>query len=232
MRVKFTNIDLGDIPRTLDKINIVASDFFIDKIKGELINFQSIEIDEKEAVSYLGTPVYDTFTFGNLSDRSKNSYINILGERVTFDPLIIYQSILTVSRTKNIVSTQPTGKNGTIKQYINAGDYSISMQGRVSGVYDNAKGEWVSGSQKFPEESAAIIKSICDVNANIEVSSKFLQLFGITKVVITDQNIYQREGIRNEQMFDISMLSDDDAILEFEEEEVEDSEFLKNILGL
>lgn len=219
--IKFTNIDLNDIPRSLDKINSELA------FKGAVT-----EIDEKEAVSYLGTPVFDTFSFGNLSDRTKNSYINILGERVEFDPIVIYQSILTISRTKNIISTQPTGKDGTIKQYINAGDYSITMQGRISGVYDNDKGEWVSGSQKFPEESAAIIKNICDVNANIEVSSKFLQLFGITKVVITDQNLFQREGIRNEQMFEINMLSDEDAILEFSEEDVEDTEFLKSILGI
>lgn len=231
---RFTNIDPRDIPRSVAKINFVASDLAINQLKSAIAfrGQRGFDTDDYDAVSYLGTAVFDTFTFGNITDRSQNAYINILGERTEFDPIVIYQAILTVTRTKNIVNTQPNGKNGTIKQYISAGDYLITLQGRVSGVYDNETAEWNYSSRKFPQEGASIIKNICDVNANIEVSSNFLQLFGITKVVITDQNLYQREGIRNEQMFEINMLSDEDVILEFTEEDVEDTEFLKSILGL
>jgi hypothetical protein len=70
-----------------------------------------------------------------------------------------------------------------------------------------------------------------NVNTNIDVSSSFLQLFGITKAVITDYSFTQREGNRNEQVFDINMLSDTTTILDFTEEDAADDIFLKSVLN-
>jgi len=235
-QIKFTNIDLGDIPRTAQKITFVASDLGVSKLKTELAfrditNYKDSAKDDTDTVSYLGTPVYDTFSFGNLTDKEKNSYINILGQRVTFKPFVIYQGILTVTQTRNIVSTQIQGRNGTLKQYISAGDFIINLTGRISGKYNFDTNQWVSYSNKFPETETKALIDICNVNTNIDVSSSFLQLFGITKAVITDYSFTQREGNRNEQVFDINMLSDTTTILDFTEEDAADDIFLKSVLN-
>lgn len=231
--IKFTNIDLADIPRSLRNYTFVASDLALSGVKTlAAFNNTSYQNDEPEATSMLGTPVYDTITLGNLSDKSQNNYINILGEQTSFDPIRIHNAILEVSVTKNIVSSQPNGRNGTIKQYISRGDFSVTLNGRVAGLYDNETAKWTTNSNKFPQAGVKTIADICDVNANIDVSSFFLQeIFGITQVVIIDYNFFQREGYRNEQMFMIDMLSDSDTVLEFTEEEAQDNEFLNFILG-
>lgn len=237
-QIKFTNIDLRDLPRTVDKVNFVVSDLGISLAKtalafNDIQRYQQSELDEPEAMSYLGTPVYDTFTFGNLTDTSENSYINILGERTEFSPIRIYNAILSVSQTKNIVSQAIQGRNGTIKQYISEGDFVISLNGKVSGVYNTANNTWDYNSRKFPETGTKAIKDICAVNANIDVSSAFLQqVFDITNVVITDYSFTQREGNRNEQMFNVNMLSDSDTLLEFTEEQANDQDFLNDLLNV
>lgn len=237
-KIKFTNIDLSDIPRAIQGATFVSSDLGVSAIKSNIAFknvalYEQSQADSSDAKSYLGTPVFDTITLGNLSNKSQNSYIDILGEQKTFEPIRIYNAILEVTQTKNIINTPIQGRNGTIKQYISDGDFLITLNGRVSGVYDNVTGQWSYDSKKFPQQGVKSIIDICKVNANISVSSFFLyELFGITDVVITDYSFFQREGNRNEQLFTINMLSDSDAILEFTEEQVNESEFLNTILNV
>lgn len=188
-------------------------------------------------ISPLGTLVYDSITLGSTIDKSKNNYLNILGEKVSYNPLKFLQVLVDVSMTKNIVSTQIQGAEGTQKQYISKGDYSILISGTISGKYSQGTDTWVSSKgvspNYFPEDELKTFVAICDAGYQIPIHSIFLNdIYGITHVVITDYNTPQVEGGRNNQSFEINCLSDKGSVLDFTEEQVKDSEKLKNILGV
>ena len=56
---------------------------------------------------------------------------NSQGERV-----VMNDAVVAISRSKNIVSTQLVGMNGTVKEYINDGDYNLNIVVGVAAVRD------------------------------------------------------------------------------------------------
>ena len=147
------------------------------------------------------------------------------------------QVLLDVSGTNNVVSQPIQGRNGTIKQYISQGDFSITIRGTISGRYDQSKKKWESprtlGINYHPKEELKLLYDICKAGYSIPIISNYLNdIAGIDNIVITDYNTPQREGGRYSQVFEINALSDKEVILEFTEEQVNDSEQLRTILGL
>jgi len=196
-----------------------------------------LELDTPIDVSYLGTPIYDNITFGSLQDKTANNYLDITGKKQTFTPLRLNEVLIDASMTKNVSSSVVRGRNGTIKQYISRGDFSILISGKISGQYDEITGKW-SSSRKlkgnyFPEKEMQILVEIGNAGYAIPISSSYLNnICGVDSIVITDYRLTQTEGGRYSQNFEINCLSDKDAILTFTEEEVNDSEKLNTILGL
>lgn len=187
--------------------------------------------DEVELQSYLGTPIYDTVTFGYLKDKSRNNYIDQFGNTISFDPLRLTEVIISVQQTKNIVATPIAGRNGTIKQYVSDGDYIINVTGSISGKYDNNSDEFKRTTSILDvERSVKRLVDICKIGYTLPVSSKYLNIFGIAQVVVTDYNMNQREGFRNKQIFSLNMFSDFPETLIFTEEEVDSDDLLSNIL--
>ena len=50
--------------------------------------------------------------------------------------LVMNDAVVAVSRAKNIVTTQLVGRDGTVKEYINAGDYQLNILVGVAAVRD------------------------------------------------------------------------------------------------
>jgi hypothetical protein len=185
--------------------------------------------DTPSHTSYLGTPVYDSLVLGNLNE--ENTYINILNEEVDFMPIRFDEVLLDVSLIKNIVNTPIPGRNGTIKQYISDNDYSIYITGSISGKWNGSR--WSKNGVYYPEQEMQNLINICKAGYMIPVTSNFLNnIYGIDNIAIADYRMSQVEGGRYSQAFEINALSDSDIILEFTEEDVEDSETLNTILGV
>ena len=184
--------------------------------------------------SYLGTPIYDNVVLGSINDKSANNYFNILGEQKSYKAIKFNEVLMDVSMTKNIISTPIRGRNGTIKQYIGDGDYSILISGTISGKYNESTGAWTNiNGNYFPGIELRNMIQICKAGYSIPVNSDFLNIiFGIDRIVITDYRLSQVEGGRYSQPFEINCMSDSEAVLEFTQEEISDSEQLKTILGV
>lgn len=190
---------------------------------------QNIQTDVPTHNSYLGTPVYDSLTLGNLNET--NPYFNILGEEVEFIPIRFDEVLLDVSLQKVIVSTQIRGRNGTIKQYISDNDYTIIATGRISGRWNGSS--WTKNGKYYPEQEIQNLVNICKAGYMIPVTSGFLNnIFGIDNIVVSDYRLTQTEGGRYSQIYELNCMSDSDVILDFTQEEVENSETLNNILGV
>lgn len=108
-----------------------------------------------------------------------------------------------VSRERRIVSTALTGRDGTVKEYINEGDWAVNL---VVGVQAVENGEILDD---YPSEALRELRRLLDVKAAIEVQSEFLAIFDITKIVIKSYGATQMTEA-NYQALTISAVSDED----------------------
>ena len=194
-KVKFTRINPNDVIRPLKAFNLTATDSLSTIIKSKIIAFDSFNSDTPDKQSLLNTPIFDSIIFGELN--GSNVYKDINGTEYSYKPLQVDLAIITVSQTKNIVTTAIQGKNGTIKEFISDGDYQISINGII----------WINDNI-YPEDDVQTFINIMKVPQSIKIFSNFVNMFGISEIVITDYSLPQQEGMRNQQAFTINAISD------------------------
>jgi hypothetical protein len=129
-------------------------------------------------------------------------FCDLLLENTTQPPqsFQILQVLATVSMTKTIVKTAVQGRNGTVKEYINAGDYSISLQGAL---FDNNK-------TKYPDQDVKTLLQLLMATESLKCISPLLNdIFDIHYLVIESYDMPQEAGHQNKQAFTIKAISDD-----------------------
>lgn len=100
------------------------------------------------------------------------------------------------------------GRAGTIKEYISDGDYQIEICIGIVAVDEN--NEIID---QYPESAMSTIREVLEGNEALEVSSTFLDIFGINKIVVTGFSAKQMT-YANRQVVEVSALSDDDYIIQ------------------
>ena len=123
---------------------------------------------------------------------------NADGER-----LVINDAIVAISRGKNIVSTQMVGMNGTVKEYINDGDYSLNIVVGVAAVRDGVIVD------EYPAEGLRELRRFLDRNEALSVHSEFLEIFDISSIVVKSYSVSQ-DTASNYQSVSISAVSDEE----------------------
>jgi len=121
--------------------------------------------------------------------------------------------LFTVNQKKNIISTAVQGRNGTVKEYISDGDFSINVKGVLVG--DNGKYPRLGfeSTSKGGVVSVDYLITALKSNKALKVNSWFLtQIFGINEIVITDYNFPQNEGEYSVQPFEFNAISDTEYI--------------------
>lgn len=122
--------------------------------------------------------------------------------------LLINDVTVNVSLQKEVVKTALVGRAGTIKEYITDGDYQLNMSVGIVAVND--AGEVVD---QYPERAVAQLREILERPEALEVSSAFLDLFGITHIVVTGFSAKQMTH-SNRQVIEITALSDTEYVIE------------------
>jgi hypothetical protein len=130
------------------------------------------------AISQLGTPV-----FSNL---------------ILNDELSINEVLITVERQKKVVITPIVGREGTVKEFINNGDYHITVNGQIVADFENY----------FPTNKLKAFNEIVNLESEINVSSAFLNHFNITTVVILNATVSENRAVKNAVPFSMVMVSD------------------------
>jgi hypothetical protein len=149
------------------------------------------ELPTKAGRSELGLPVYGEFVI------QAGSYEDPDGNTIVFDGMEIDTVIVVVNQTKNIVKTQISGRNGTIKEYINDGDYEIQIAGILSSGINNVE----------PTAQIDDLVDICQARASLKVYNNYLDRLGITEMVIESYSFPQKEGFRDNFFFTINAVS-------------------------
>ena len=112
-----------------------------------------------------------------------------------------------ISRKNTIVSTALAGRRGTVKEFIKAEDYSITINGQLINTY-------LGKPTAYPVDQLRTLISLLQAEDSVEVSSAFLGFFDVSKVVLTSFDIKQQESkYVNVQPFKMVLVSDDDADL-------------------
>lgn len=212
------------VPATYKKVNInvLAKGFGLPLVKRALLNAQEIEqSDIPEYKTRFGTPVFDSLFIRKPNpevydfNEATGQYQKVLGisyahnhtvhtnESEPIDGFLITNCIIEVSRVKNIVTTEISGMDGSVKEFINNGDYSITIRGIVDSELPN----------KAPDIDTRILTSYLNANSSLYIVSRMLNgIYGIDRIVATGFRTSQQEGIRNVNFFEINAVSDIDYI--------------------
>ncbi len=126
------------------------------------------------------------------------TFENSKGER-----LVMNDAIVAISRAKNIVTTQMVGMNGTVKEYINDGDYSLNIVVGVAAVRDGVIVD------EYPKEGLEELRKFLDEKQALTVESEFLKIFDIDSIVIKSFSVSQ-DTASNYQSVSISAISDEE----------------------
>lgn len=126
------------------------------------------------------------------------TFKNSNGER-----LVMNDAIVAISRSKNIVTTQMVGMNGTVKEYINDGDYSLNIVVGVAAVRDGVIVD------EYPKEGLEELRKFLDEKQALTVESEFLKIFDIDSIVVKSFSVSQ-DTASNYQSVSISAVSDEE----------------------
>ena len=142
---------------------------------------------------------------------------NLTLERSDGETLMINDAVVSISQIKNIVKTALQGAKGTVKEYINTGDYDIKITVGIVSIEDGVIVD------TYPSEGIRTVKKFLvrsekesEDFERIGVQSTFLDIFGINKMVITGFNVKQ-ETHSNRQVIEIQAVSDVDYEIKSEE---------------
>ncbi len=120
------------------------------------------------------------------------------GEGVTLP-----DAVVSVSRERRIVSTGLVGRDGTVKEYVNEGDWSISIVVGVQGMEGGVMAD------VWPEDDLRALRRLLERKESLRVQSAFLDVWGISRMVVKGYSAGQMtEG--NYQVVNISAVSDED----------------------
>jgi len=187
-------------------------------------------LDVSDYQSYLNTPVYGSFTFGDLKNLSANNYIDQFGETKSFTPLKFHECTYQIAQSKNIITTPLQGYNGTIKEYVSDGDFEISIDGVLSGIYNPVSKSFFSSSL-YPERYVRDMVRAIKVPAAIPVTNNILgPIFGIDYVVVTSYKFLRDTAGMNYQRFQLNLISDRPIEIVLSEGDLENNQKLSQLL--
>ena len=170
----------------------------------QLFNPVNVEQVDKSLLdtSELGTPVWDRLVIGENNNGENDNYTNELGQDISITPLIIDTILIDVQQTNNIVKTSVQGRSGTVKEYINRGDFALNFKGYISNGNKN-------NINVYPEEQVQNFINIMKKNGSIIVTNQRLNdIYNISEVVINSYNLPTVEGLTNLQPFTFTAISE------------------------
>lgn len=166
------------------KFSLLFSSLANSILKPKFYNFEQIKSNDILKYSLLGTPIYTSLELKS-NDNSKS---------VVLDAVVV-----DISQSRNIVKTSLQGRDGTVKEYISDGDYSLN----IKGILVNEE-----SSDLFPERELKSLLEIVKIKDSIKVISQYVQLFGITQLVVESYSVPQEPGQYNMVVFELTCSSD------------------------
>lgn len=179
-------------------VNTIAGSAVYDKLGYRNVKVLQEE-DLKDKSKAFGTPVFMPITFKRVSYMD---YMN--NKRIITPDIYIAACIVVINFQKDVVKTSVQGQHspGTFKEFINQGDYSISIDGLIN-----------DDNNLYPIKNVKWINSIGVAPVKVEVEHKLLNELGIWDIVIESGGYTPKQGIEDQQAFKFECVSDYDRNL-------------------
>lgn len=195
----------------------LAKGFGLPIVKRAFLNAQEIDTngnfdvgDPEDGRSWMGTPLFSTLYFKKpetteyIYDEEQKKYVEgplVFASNASLgdsEGCLIEGCILEVNETNNVVTTQISGLNGSIDEYISAGDSIVTIRGFFDSRNPN----------EYPRTDTEILRSYCRAGVALDVVNDYLNdTFGISSLVVLGHNFWQQQGMRNVQYFEITCKS-------------------------
>lgn len=208
MAIQF-QIPKGNDPKTAQTL---AKGFGLPLVQSAIINANIVSqpIDDHKDSAF-GTPVFDWLFIEKPSyweyeyNQQTNTYDKApvgLGANAALgetEGLYIEGVVIEASRSRNIITTDVNGyPKGSIVEYIGNGDWNITIRGFVSTKYPDVS----------PKQDAITLLSYCEAPVPLKVTSVYLnEVLGISTIVVLQPRVFQQQGLRNVQYFELSCIS-------------------------
>jgi hypothetical protein len=168
--------------------------------------------DTPDGKSRFGTPVYgtvliqepkfSTYKFNTKTRKyDKIDFVFLPSNKEIGGVNYIYieGAIIEINQKRNIVKTTISGQDGTVKEFINNGDYDIKIMGFFSTV----------DADIYPELETKAMNQYLTAPVSLNITNKFLNTyFNVNSIVVESFEFKQVEGMRNVQYFTINACSD------------------------
>lgn len=111
----------------------------------------------------------------------------------------ITDAVIKVEQSKSIVTTKLVNRSGTVKEYVQNGDYEITVEGSLIGEQG-----------KFPYDNLNnVLIPLVEKVENLRMASAYTDAFGITEVVLKKATFDQNQmKLFNVMPFRLEFLSD------------------------
>ena len=171
-----------------------------DYTAGNYESISTIDIQNEDIISGLGTPVLGSFTFlGGKYDSYDNSG-NIIDLELD-DFVMPYATIVDFNRNMNITKTKVLGNAGSVKEIYGLDDWIISIRGFCADDQSRI-------SYKTAKEQIEALVQWRNVTDTINVSGELFNDKEIYGLCIEDLQIRAIQGKYNVIAFDIKAISD------------------------
>jgi hypothetical protein len=121
--------------------------------------------------------------------------------------ITLQEAAVSVSGKNGVVKTPLTGIAGTVKEYTDQGDFTVTITGAFTGEYS-----------QYPENEIETLINILSRADSVEVESEHLKMFGITNLAVESYTVNQEKGFVNRQAFTINAVSDTPFEIEYNDE--------------
>lgn len=132
------------------------------------------------------------------------------GDPISLEEVNIKTCLITLNNQKAVIKTPVVGRDGTIKTYMNKGDYDISIDAII--VASDGDGLDLKGVSSYngiyPYGTVHKLINICEAPCPVNIASDYLNQFGIINLVIDSYEISQEEGKYSQQKVTLKCYSD------------------------
>lgn len=142
--------------------------------------------------SLFGTPIFDTIRFEAVE------YVGDDGKDVKIGDKTIEIALFEINLPRNIVSTQITGRNGRVYEYMSNDDYNVTIRGSLVSDSPNVA----------PDHDLRHLNAFANAPVSLKVSCNVLGYFDIFTIIINSAKFSQREGTRNVWDYELSCVSE------------------------
>jgi hypothetical protein len=159
---------------------------------------EALETATKIAIGYENVQLYNRKNYGVSSNLSGMPLFMPLKFQSTdgLPELLLESAVVEVNRTKNIVSTVIQGRDTSVDEFINNGDWNISVSGMLC-----------ENEPKYPLEQLKAFQRYMELNKSIKIEHEAMNALGIFEIVVLSEQPISKTPHINVQTYSFTAKS-------------------------